>query len=200
MSEDPRFNALRARLYEAESLLTQERASIALLRRELSALEAVGQREPVQLAAAAAAARMETEQLRSENEANRKKVAHALSLLAWHRSRYRQVVDSRAFRALVRLRDWQRRAPVASDSAGTAADAALIDASGRFDRAWYLATYTDVAGAGMDPVEHYLAFGADEGRNPSKDFDTSGYRAAHPDLAPGTNPLLHAILQEEPTV
>jgi hypothetical protein len=36
-----------------------------------------------------------------------------------------------------------------------------------FDSAWYLATYPDVAAAGMDPMEHYLVQGFREGRNPS---------------------------------
>ncbi len=36
-----------------------------------------------------------------------------------------------------------------------------------FDSAWYLATYKDVAAAGMDPMEHYLIQGFREGRNPS---------------------------------
>ncbi|NHQ75150.1 glycosyltransferase [Roseovarius gahaiensis] len=33
-----------------------------------------------------------------------------------------------------------------------------------FDASWYLETYTDVRAAGLDPWEHYLAHGRDEGR------------------------------------
>jgi glycosyltransferase involved in cell wall biosynthesis len=36
-----------------------------------------------------------------------------------------------------------------------------------FDAAWYLATYADVASAGMDPLRHYLRFGRREGRLPA---------------------------------
>ncbi len=36
----------------------------------------------------------------------------------------------------------------------------------RVDAAWYLATYPDVAAAGMDPQEHYDRFGRTEGRLP----------------------------------
>ncbi|MEO0465151.1 MAG: glycosyltransferase [Pseudomonadota bacterium] len=35
-----------------------------------------------------------------------------------------------------------------------------------FDAQWYLKTYTDVAGAGIDPWTHYIQFGRSEGRRP----------------------------------
>lgn len=61
-----------------------------------------------------------------------------------------------------------------------------------FDPEWYLATYTDVAAADMDPVQHYLDHGAAEGRDPSPFFSTSRYLARNPHIAKnGTNPLLH---------
>jgi septal ring factor EnvC (AmiA/AmiB activator) len=47
----------------------------------------------------------------------------------------------------------------------------LIKKSGLFNGKWYLEQYPDVAESGMDPVEHYLRFGASEGRYPSSDFD-----------------------------
>lgn len=95
-----------------------------------------------------------------------------------------------------RLRSWRGHACTTAASAGLVADAALIGASGRFDSAWYLAAYPDVAKAQFDPIEHYLAFGAGEGRNPSADFDTRCYRAAQPNLPVGVNPLVHAIVDE----
>lgn len=60
-----------------------------------------------------------------------------------------------------------------------------------FDATYYLATYPDVAAAGVDPCEHYLLYGFREGRNPSADFDTQYY--IHRYLEPGTaeNPILH---------
>ncbi|HEX6828397.1 MAG TPA: hypothetical protein VF104_05405 [Burkholderiales bacterium] len=70
----------------------------------------------------------------------------------------------------------------------------LIDNSGLFDREWYLAQYGDVRRAGIDPVRHYLMFGAAEGRNPSPEFDTRFYVATYHDVAEaGTNPLVHFI-------
>jgi hypothetical protein len=70
----------------------------------------------------------------------------------------------------------------------------LISESEWFDGAWYLETYPDVAEAGMDPAEHYLRFGAAEGRNPSRRFNTNGYLTMHYDVrADGMNPLLHYL-------
>lgn len=64
-----------------------------------------------------------------------------------------------------------------------------------FDSAWYLATYQDVAAANCDPLEHYLAFGYKEGRNPNRFFDTSFYLTTYPDLVScHLNPFVHYIL------
>ncbi len=43
----------------------------------------------------------------------------------------------------------------------------FFEANGLFDREWYLATNPDVAEAGMDPLVHYITYGAAEGRTPS---------------------------------
>lgn len=73
-------------------------------------------------------------------------------------------------------------------------EAALIKGSDWFDAAWYLAEYQDVAKAGVDPAQHYLRFGAKEGRNPSPRFDTRFYLASYPDVAlHDVNPLVHFI-------
>jgi hypothetical protein len=70
----------------------------------------------------------------------------------------------------------------------------LLKGSGLFDEAWYLATYKDVAGSGIDPVKHYLVHGAAEGRNPSPAFNTRAYLAANPDIiVAGMNPLVHFV-------
>ncbi len=72
--------------------------------------------------------------------------------------------------------------------------AALIRASDLFDGLWYLEHYPDVAAAHIDPALHYLAQGADEGRNPSSRFDTNAYLLSNPDvLAYGVNPLVHFL-------
>jgi hypothetical protein len=72
--------------------------------------------------------------------------------------------------------------------------AEVLNQSGLFDQQWYLSRYSDVAAAGVDPTEHYLQFGAAEGRNPSAKFDTVYYLQSNPDVAAaGVNPLLHYI-------
>ncbi len=66
--------------------------------------------------------------------------------------------------------------------------------NGLFDSAYYLATYPDVAQAGVNPLAHFLNSGWTEGRNPSAAFSTSGYLERYPDVrALGINPLLHYL-------
>lgn len=75
-----------------------------------------------------------------------------------------------------------------------------------FDVDWYLATYPDVAANGMDPLEHYLTSGRDEGRLPLPPpndspsmrqvagFDSAWYLATYPDVAAaGIEPLEHYL-------
>lgn len=70
----------------------------------------------------------------------------------------------------------------------------LLKGSWLFDAKWYLLRYPDVAQSKWDPVEHYLRFGAREGRDPSPHFCTSSYMADHIDVAEsGINPLVHYI-------
>ena len=71
---------------------------------------------------------------------------------------------------------------------------ALLRSSGLFDEEWYVATNKDVAEHGFDPVEHYLRYGAAEGRDPSPTFSTRRYLEIHPDVAEaGLNPLVHYV-------
>ena len=61
-----------------------------------------------------------------------------------------------------------------------------------FDPAYYLAHNPDVLAAGVDPLQHYLALGWKEGRDPNAYFSTAWYLNQNPDLlAAGVNPLLH---------
>ena len=65
-----------------------------------------------------------------------------------------------------------------------------------FDRAFYLARNPDVAGVPLDPLDHYLLHGADEGRAPHPLFDAAYYVERYPEAAGGTaHPLVH-FLQE----
>ncbi|MDB2407825.1 glycosyltransferase family 2 protein [Jannaschia sp.] len=62
---------------------------------------------------------------------------------------------------------------------------------------WYAETYPDVALTQMDPIEHYLRFGAAMGRNPGRNFDTRFYLEAHPEvLETGQNPVLHYVREK----
>lgn len=70
----------------------------------------------------------------------------------------------------------------------------LLLTSEYFDVDWYLRTYPDVADSKMNPAEHYLLFGAKEGRLPSPIFDGNWYLQQYSDVAEANiNPLLHFI-------
>ncbi|WP_233234459.1 glycosyltransferase family 4 protein [Bordetella sp. LUAb4] len=67
-----------------------------------------------------------------------------------------------------------------------------IAGSRYFDGTWYAAKYSDIGS--MPPAMHYLRHGAQEGRDPSRDFSTSWYLETNVDVKDsGTNPLLHFI-------
>ncbi|PPD00687.1 MAG: hypothetical protein CTY31_06290 [Hyphomicrobium sp.] len=69
---------------------------------------------------------------------------------------------------------------------------AVINAA--FDRTYYLRRYVDIAIAKIDPVKHYIEFGAREGRDPSPDFVTSYYLKRYPDVKKsGLNPFYHYL-------
>ena len=64
-----------------------------------------------------------------------------------------------------------------------------------FDNQWYVNKYPDVKASNMDAVEHYVKFGAREGRNPGPNFDTRKYLEKHPELEKtGVNPLVHHFI------
>ena len=88
---------------------------------------------------------------------------------------------------LARLPDWLR--PRRSRAAR------IIRESGLFDAAWYLEAYPDVAARKVDPLEHYVRYGAREGRDPHRLFSSSWYLANNPDVTEsGLNPLAHFAL------
>lgn len=71
----------------------------------------------------------------------------------------------------------------------------IIKDSGFFDEKHYLFTNSDVRAKDIDPIDHYLRFGANEGRNPSALFNTKYYLQENPDVAENEfNPLMHYIL------
>jgi GT2 family glycosyltransferase/glycosyltransferase involved in cell wall biosynthesis len=67
--------------------------------------------------------------------------------------------------------------------------------SGFFDAEWYRSRYPDVDTTGVDPMTHFLTWGAAEGRDPNRWFDSRWYVQCYPDLAAsGTPPLLHYMV------
>ncbi len=69
-----------------------------------------------------------------------------------------------------------------------------LRSSGYFDEEWYLTQYPDVAEAGMEPIKHYILYGATEGRNPSPSFNTIHYISTNSEAATsGINPLIHYL-------
>ena len=61
-----------------------------------------------------------------------------------------------------------------------------------FDRDWYLSQYPDVRDGAIDPYDHFLRYGAAEGRDPSPTFDTQWYLKENADVREsGINPLVH---------
>ena len=52
--------------------------------------------------------------------------------------------------------------------------------------------YSDVAAAGVDPLDHYLLQGASEGRRPQLLLDGDWYRQKNPDVG-NMNPLVHYV-------
>ncbi len=73
-------------------------------------------------------------------------------------------------------------------------DRSLIAASGLFDPIFYLSANRDVAQAKIDPLEHYLRYGGQEGRWPGPAFDSTVYLASHEaSRRSGLNPLIHYL-------
>lgn len=85
--------------------------------------------------------------------------------------------------------------PSDSDKPGTTPFADLGEAlNGFFDPDWYLSRYTDIAASGIDPLYHFVNFGAAEGRDPNRFFDGAWYLMHYSDIASsGQHPLLHYL-------
>lgn len=91
------------------------------------------------------------------------------------------------------LDETDRIAPGALPDPGIVGESALLDPN------HYLINASDVHAAGMDPVQHYCAFGWRENRHPNVYFDPEWYIATNPDLRRRVmNPLVHYVLVGEP--
>ena len=64
-----------------------------------------------------------------------------------------------------------------------------------FDAEFYLRANPDVAAARMDPLKHYVKYGAAEQRQPHPLFDPAHYLASCPAARNAGNPLLHFLEQ-----
>lgn len=63
-----------------------------------------------------------------------------------------------------------------------------------FDKSWYLSHYPDIKNSQLKLIDHYIKFGAKEGRWPNPLFDSGWYLKSYPDVdISGLNPLLHYI-------
>ncbi|MBZ5635675.1 MAG: hypothetical protein LAO55_21315 [Acidobacteriia bacterium] len=62
-----------------------------------------------------------------------------------------------------------------------------------FDSNFYLRSNPDVRAAGMNPLDHYLKYGAAEQRQPHPLFDPVHYLACCPEARSTENPLLHFL-------
>jgi Ca2+-binding RTX toxin-like protein len=68
------------------------------------------------------------------------------------------------------------------------------DPNALFDTSGYISAYSDVAAAGINPLDHFSQFGWKEGRDPSISFDTSEYMNHYQDVAQaGIDPMLHYL-------
>ncbi len=65
--------------------------------------------------------------------------------------------------------------------------------TGLFDGAFYLRKYPDLAAAGVNPLRHYLRYGAAEGRKPHPLFDPDYYLRRNPDARGRGNALVHFL-------
>lgn len=89
---------------------------------------------------------------------------------------------------------FQKRQRKGSTVSSLASKAELLTMSGLFDQDWYCEQYPDVGKSPMHAVEHYLTYGAVEGRNPGPLFDGPAYLRDNPDVAQrDQNPLVHYI-------
>lgn len=71
---------------------------------------------------------------------------------------------------------------------------AVLETSPLFDAEWYCKQYPDVAQANIKPAEHFIKFGAIDGRHPGPLFSTEFYLTYYEDVAAsGQHPLLHYL-------
>jgi hypothetical protein len=71
----------------------------------------------------------------------------------------------------------------------------IISRSGLFDKSWYIENNPDVEHLAIDPIKHYVFYGAKEGRSPNGEIRLDQYiNEVKPEVIGSTNPLVHYIL------
>lgn len=74
----------------------------------------------------------------------------------------------------------------------------IIQKSGLFDYEFYISKYPDISKNNIDPLTHFLLFGANERRDPNGQFNIGYYIDQYPDVMDSRlNPLVHYILVGE---
>lgn len=74
----------------------------------------------------------------------------------------------------------------------------IIKKSKLWSSDFYLKKYSDVAAAGIDPIYHFIQYGAAELRDPSADFSVAHYLSQYPEIRHfHINPLVHYELTKE---
>lgn len=77
-------------------------------------------------------------------------------------------------------------------------EAYAISSSRLFDNAYYLGRYPDVDQLNLHPIVHYVLYGAREGRDPNRHFDTRAYVRKHLNgSADRVNPLYHFVVNRD---
>ena len=114
--------------------------------------------------------------------------------LADVRNKLNSVLQSSSWKLTAPMRALRKAVARVSGGGEMFEERELIARSGMFDVPWYLANCPEAATTQLDPILHYLEIGADEGRDPSPQFSSSGYLRQNPDVAAGgINPLVHYL-------
>jgi hypothetical protein len=179
---------MRNRAMEAEAALEAKSRDLTRIRNEL----ATTRERTEHLASELGVANAHAARLQTETEAQRDELRTVRLSTGWRLTAPLREIGRR-FPRLVRIARAGLR-PIGRAVLAARPEVRLIVRSGLFDRDWYLARYPDVRSAGVDPVLHYLDWGATEGRDPSSLFDTEWYASGNPDVRrAGLNPLVHYL-------
>ncbi len=206
------LDAQRRASQDRELALTRDRAQLADLQRHVSVADAQLDRH----AANAARSQARTAQLFSLISALRTQVETYERSYSWRVTAPLRMIrrGSRGVSPLssldvelsaLRLRAASeeanaslQRVPTPAEPGPAAGGAVPNELPDSFDRAAYLRLNPDVAASGLDPADHYLSFGRDEGRACAGElpdgFDGAAYLALNPDVAAsGVDPVHHYL-------